>query len=69
MKRNAAIAAGRLQPPDYVKNFDEAKPPLEPRQALVDASRCLFCYDAPCVEACPTGIDIPSFIRKIGTGN
>ena len=69
MKRNAAIAAGRLQPPDYVKNFDEAKPPLEPHQALVDAGRCLFCYDAPCIEACPTGIDIPSFIRKIGTGN
>ena len=69
MKRNAAIAAGRLQPPEYHRNFDEAKPPLEPHQALVDAGRCLFCYDAPCVEACPTGIDIPSFIRKIGTGN
>ena len=35
----------------------------------MDSSRCLFCYDAPCIEACPTGIDIPSFIRKIGTGN
>jgi len=69
MKRNAAIAAGRLQPSDYDKNFDEARPPLEPHQALVDAGCCLFCYDAPCVEACPTGIDIPGFIRKIGTGN
>ena len=69
MKQSAAIAPGRLSPSEYGKNFDEAKPPLEPHQALVDSSRCLFCYDAPCIEACPTGIDIPSFIRKIGTGN
>jgi len=69
MKQSAAIAPGRLSPSDYARNFGEAKPALEPRQALVDSSRCLFCYDAPCVEACPTGIDIPSFIHKIGTGN
>ena len=69
MKQSAAIAPGRLSPSEYAKNFDEVKRPLEPHQALVDSSRCLFCYDAPCIEACPTGIDIPSFIRKIGTGN
>jgi glutamate synthase (NADPH/NADH) small chain len=69
MKPSAAIAPGRLSPSEYDQNFDEAKPPLEPHQARVDSSRCLFCYDAPCIEACPTGIDIPSFIRKIGTGN
>jgi glutamate synthase (NADPH/NADH) small chain len=38
-------------------------------QASVEAARCLFCFDAPCTEACPTGIDIPGFIRKIATGN
>ena len=69
MKQSAAIAPGRLSPSEYATNFDEVKRPLEPHQALVDSSRCLFCYDAPCIEACPTGIDIPSFIRKIGTGN
>jgi dihydropyrimidine dehydrogenase (NAD+) subunit PreT len=69
MKDGAAIAPGRLSPAEYERNFDEVKPPLDRHQAAVDASRCLFCYDAPCVEACPTGIDIPSFIRKIGTGN
>ena len=69
MKDSAAIAAGRLSLSEYNENFDEVKPPLDRHQAAVDASRCLFCYDAPCVEACPTGIDIPSFIRKIGTGN
>src|SRR6185295_17518914 len=57
MKQSAAIAPGRLSPSEYGKNFDEAKPPLESHQALVDSSRCLFCYDAPCIEACPTGID------------
>ena len=40
-----------------------------PQQAAVEASRCYFCYDAPCIEACPTGIDIPSFIHKIGSDN
>jgi glutamate synthase (NADPH/NADH) small chain len=69
MKDSAAIASGRLSPSEYQHNFDEVRPPLDRQQAAVDASRCLFCYDAPCVEACPTGIDIPSFIRKISTGN
>ncbi len=50
-------------------NFADAHPPLSPAQALVEADRCLFCYDAPCIEACPTGIDVPGFIRSIGTGN
>jgi len=69
MKDSAAIASGRLSPSEYQHNFDEVRPPLDRLQAAVDSSRCLFCYDAPCVEACPTGIDIPSFIRKISTGN
>ncbi len=63
------IEAGRRQAAEYAEAFDELKPPLNLSSALVDASRCYFCYDAPCVEACPTGIDIPSFIRKIQTGN
>ncbi len=69
MDDGTAIAGGRLEAADYSHNFDEVKPPLDPHQAIVESARCLFCYDAPCVEACPTGIDIPNFIRKIGTGN
>jgi glutamate synthase (NADPH/NADH) small chain len=69
MDDGTAIAAGRLEAADYASNFDEVKPPLDRHQAIVESSRCLFCYDAPCVEACPTGIDIPNFIRKIGSGN
>ena len=49
--------------------YGDAHPPLTPDQALVEADRCYFCHDAPCVEACPTGIDIPGFIRAIATGN
>ena len=47
----------------------DIKPPLSPQEARVEANRCLFCYDAPCIMACPTGIDIPTFIRKITTDN
>jgi dihydropyrimidine dehydrogenase (NAD+) subunit PreT len=63
------IAAGRLDAAELAANFADAHPPLSPAQAVVEASRCYFCHDAPCVEACPTGIDVPSFIRKIATGN
>ena len=54
---------------DRQGNFQEALPPLSPDEAVVEANRCLFCFDAPCIRACPTHIDIPSFIRKIATGN
>jgi glutamate synthase (NADPH/NADH) small chain len=61
---------GRAPPPeDYERNFDDLTPPLDRQQAAVESARCYFCYDAPCVEACPTGIDIPGFIRGIQTGN
>lgn len=49
--------------------FEDFKLPLSPAQAAVEAGRCLFCHDAPCVTACPTHIDIPQFIRKIAGGN
>lgn len=44
-------------------------PPLNSHEASVESDRCYFCYDAPCVTACPTGIDIPLFIRQIQVGN
>lgn len=54
---------------ELLENFEEHVPALKPKEALDEANRCLFCYDAPCIKACPTGIDIPSFIKKIATGN
>jgi len=55
------------------RNFEQLKqdlhPPLTRHEALVESDRCYFCYDAPCVTACPTGIDIPLFIRQIKTDN
>jgi glutamate synthase (NADPH/NADH) small chain len=47
----------------------DGKPDYTAGEAVAEANRCLYCHDAPCVQACPTGIDIPTFIRKIGTGN
>jgi dihydropyrimidine dehydrogenase (NAD+) subunit PreT len=63
------IRAGRLDPARVEQNFSDLHPPLSPHQASVEAARCLFCFDAPCTEACPTGIDIPGFIRKISSQN
>ncbi|MBX9771674.1 MAG: hypothetical protein K2X29_09900, partial [Candidatus Obscuribacterales bacterium] len=47
------------------QRFQEFYPPLSERDAVLEANRCLFCYDAPCMDACPTSIDIPTFIKKI----
>jgi dihydropyrimidine dehydrogenase (NAD+) subunit PreT len=51
------------------RQMPELKRPLSDAEALVEAQRCLFCYDAPCIQACPTAIDIPQFIKQIATGN
>ncbi len=63
------IEAGRLEAGAYANNFADLHPPLDRHEALVEADRCYFCYDAPCMQACPTAIDIPLFIRQIATGN
>lgn len=69
MAPGSDIAAGRLAAADLVGNFADLHPPLSPAQAVVEAERCYFCHDAPCVQACPTAIDVPNFIRGIATGN
>jgi dihydropyrimidine dehydrogenase (NAD+) subunit PreT len=63
-------AAGpTLSPAQLEQNFAEIAPPLTPDAALLEANKCLYCYDAPCTHACPTHIDVPSFIKKIASGN
>jgi len=54
---------------DFNANFKQIKPLMNRTEAYYESSRCLFCYNAPCTEACPTKIDIPLFIRQINTGN
>jgi dihydropyrimidine dehydrogenase (NAD+) subunit PreT len=58
-----------LAPEQLEKNFADIAPPLTPDAALLEANKCLYCYDAPCTQACPTHIDVPSFIKKIASGN
>ncbi|KAB2338027.1 NAD(P)-dependent oxidoreductase [Cytobacillus depressus] len=54
---------------DLGVNFSEIEPALTSKEAMEESNRCLYCYDAPCITACPTGINIPSFIKKIASGN
>ena len=63
------IRPNRLSPEQIARNFSELHPPLSRSEALIEADRCYFCFDAPCVTACPTGIDIPLFIQKIRSDN
>ena len=55
----------RLDLKTAAANMAEIEPAYSPQQAQVESDRCLFCFDAPCITACPTGIDIPGFIKKI----
>ena len=65
-----SIQNNRLTEAQYKENFSDIHPPFETKDAaLVEASRCLYCYDAPCTKSCPTGIDVPKFIKQITTGN
>ena len=64
------IKSNRLTAEQYEQNFSDIHPPFDSREsALVEANRCLFCYDAPCTKSCPTEINIPKFIKQISTDN
>lgn len=64
------IKNSRLTEPQYAANFSDIHPGFETKDgAVVEANRCLFCYDAPCMKSCPTSIDVPMFIRQITTEN
>ena len=63
------VASGRLSADQLARNFEDVAPVLDRQSALIESQRCYYCYDAPCITACPTGIDIPGFIRSISTDN
>ncbi len=64
------VVNNRLTSEEYQQHFSDIHPPFETEDAaLVEANRCLFCYDAPCTKSCPTSIDVPKFIKQITTGN
>ena len=67
--KGCGVRAGRLSAAQYADNFADAHPPLNWAQASIEAERCYYCYDAPCATACPTGIDVPSFIARIAQDN
>jgi glutamate synthase (NADPH/NADH) small chain len=58
---------------DALPGFEELAPPLDEREALLEADRCLECgvrhASAPCVVACPANVDVPSFVAAIARGD
>lgn len=65
----ADVKAGRLSREELSENFEKLHHSFDDHEAQVEADRCYFCYDAPCMTACPTSIDIPMFIRQISVDN
>ena len=63
------VKSGRLTSDEIARNFADIHPPLSRPEALIEADRCYFCFDAPCTTACPTDIDVPAFIQKIRSDN
>lgn len=61
--------ADKLSKEEYENNFKEIQIPFSKNAAISEANRCLYCFDSPCTKACPTHIDIPTFIKKISTEN
>lgn len=69
MVNNIDIKSERSNSAEVARQFCDMHPPLNAQQAKIESSRCYFCHDAPCIEACPTDIDIPNFIKKIHSQN
>ena len=58
-----------VEHPEIARRFPDLPPPMSRQAAVAEANRCLYCFDAPCMGACPTHIDVPAFIKKIASGN
>ena len=69
MSEPTSFYAQSPTPGDVSARFPDLHPAFEKTAAIAEAHRCLYCFDAPCMSACPTHIDVPKFIKKIATGN
>ena len=69
LEPNKSINGRPLTSNQINDNFIDLHKPLSHQQAMAESARCLYCYDAPCIQACPTSIDIPTFIHQIRTEN
>ncbi|MFC3282244.1 NAD(P)-dependent oxidoreductase [Litchfieldella rifensis] len=69
LKHLPRVGDAGLSQQTLADNFSDLHPPLTERQAIIESQRCLYCYDAPCIDACPSDIDIPRFIRQISENN
>src|SRR5271156_4556213 len=69
MSESAGFFAKAPESAEIAARFPDLHPPFEATAAVTEAHRCLYCFDAPCAQACPTHIDVPKFIKKNASGN
>ena len=69
MSEEASFYAQSPRSAEVVARFPDLHPAFDKTAAVAVANRCLYCFDAPCMGACPTHIDVPKFIKKIASGN
>lgn len=63
------VSVREQEPALRATNFEEVCYGYNEQEAQTEASRCLNCKNPRCVAACPVGIDIPAFIKKITEGD
>ena len=57
------------EPAVRAKNFDEVCLGYNKEEAMEEATRCINCKNAKCIEGCPVSINIPAFIKEVKEGN
>ena len=57
------------EPQVRAKNFEEVCYGYNEEEAMAEASRCIGCKNAPCMNGCPVSINIPGFIAQVKEGN
>ena len=56
-------------PKERATNFEEVCLGYNAEEAMEEATRCINCKNAKCIQGCPVAINIPAFIKEVKEGN